>query len=165
MLKEIEVTRRQRPVYSLEEKIDAVRILHEEGYNYLRASRRLGISTTALKRWELEFGERVRTTTSSQIATESVELNLVRSRCEFVKEHYPKINALFGMTLERATQVVKEESDLDKLTRTLKTLAEILGKPDGAGSDDPTVRSITLIEQTVALLNQAEQTPIPKSLN
>ena len=50
------MTEQKRRTYTQQFKIDAVRLITEQGYKYSEAARNLGINRSVLKRWKNEIG-------------------------------------------------------------------------------------------------------------
>ena len=49
------MSKKERKSYSIEFKMEAVRLITEKGYNMTEASRNLGVESSVLRRWKKQF--------------------------------------------------------------------------------------------------------------
>lgn len=149
--------RKKRGAYTPEQKIEAVRLLHENNYNYYKTSAQTKISMSSLHTWEAQYGTELSSSNKVQIIAENVELNLSRVKTTFIEKHYSQLNKLAESAIKKAMDLVKEETDLNKVNNTIKVISDFITKIAGEDNDDEK-RSNTynLIQQTVIACNNIE---------
>lgn len=149
--------RKKRGAYTPEQKIEAVRLLHENGYNYYKTSAQTKISMSSLHTWEAQYGAEISTSNKVQVIAENVELNLARIKTSFIEKHYSNLNKLAEAAIKKALDLVKDETDLNKVNNTIKVISDFMTKINGEESDEEK-RSNTynLIQQTVIACNSID---------
>lgn len=149
--------RKKRGAYTPEQKIEAIRLLHENNYNYYKTSAQTKISMSSLHTWEAQYGKELSSSNKVQIIAENIELNLSRVKTAFIEKHYSQLNKLAESAIKKAMDLVKEETDLNKVNNTIKVISDFITKIAGEDNDDEK-RSNTynLIQQTVIACNNIE---------
>lgn len=153
--------------YTDEERMQAVRMLVDSGFNYPLTEQKTHVHANTLKQWYYRMKDAVEKEATSYIA-EKVEIDFARAKLNLLKSNYDGINKLTEAALERATQLIKKETDLNKLNGTLRIIADLLIKMNnGNGQDDQNGQSqsnamINLIQDSVVQLNNMSKENIDK---
>lgn len=153
--------------YTDEERMQAVRMLVDSGFNYALTEQKTHVQANTLKQWYYRMKDAVEKEATSYIA-EKVEIDFARAKLNLLKSNYDGINKLTEAALERATQLIKKENDLNKLNGTLRIIADLLIKMNnGNGQDDQNGQSqsnamINLIQDSVVQLNNMSKENIDK---
>ena len=141
--------------YTDEERIQVVRLLLENSFDYAKTERETGVKGTTIKSWYYRYGEWINKDPSTWIA-EKVEINLGRLKTDFLRENYKQIGQLADKAIKRALVLVEKEKDLGKVNGTLKILTDFYTKmqdtnKDMQGSDSRA--TVNLIRQSIIQLN------------
>lgn len=153
--------------YTDEERMQAVRMLVDSGFNYALTEQKTHVQANTLKQWYYRMKDAVEKEATSYIA-EKVEIDFARAKLNLLKSNYDGINKLTEAALERATKLIKNENDLNKLNGTLRIIADLLIKMNnGNGQDDQNGQSqsnamINLIQDSVVQLNNMSKENIDK---
>lgn len=153
--------------YTDEERMQAVRMLVDSGFNYALTEQKTHVNANTLKQWYYRMKDAVEKEATSYIA-EKVEIDFARAKLNLLKSNYDGINKLTEAALERATKLIKNENDLNKLNGTLRIIADLLIKMNnGNGQDDQNGQSqsnamINLIQDSVVQLNNMSKENIDK---
>ena len=153
--------------YTDEERMQAVRMLVDSGFNYALTEQKTHVHANTLKQWYYRMKDAVEKEATSYIA-EKVEIDFARAKLNLLKSNFDGINKLTEAALERATTLIKKETDLNKLNGTLRIIADLLIKMNnGNGQDDQNGQSqsnamINLIQDSVVQLNNMSKENIDK---
>lgn len=157
ILNDMTDTRKKRGAYTPEQKIEAVRLLHENNYNYYKTSAQTKISMSSLHTWEAQYGAEINSSNKVQMIAEKVELNLARIKTNFVEKHYSNLNKLAEAAIKKAIDLVKDETDLNKVNNTIKVISDFMAKVSGEeGDEEKRNNTYNLIQQTVIACNNIE---------
>lgn len=149
--------RKKRGAYTPEQKIEAVRLLHDNGYNYYKTSAQTKISMSSLHMWEAQYGADINSSNKVQMIAEKVEMNLARVKTSFIEKHYYQLNNLAEQAIKRAFELVKTEDDLNKVNNTIKVISDFITKISGEeGDEEKRNTTYNLIQQTVIACNNIE---------
>ena len=158
MVKEKKDIRKKKGAYTIEDRIETVRILIENNYNFYKTSHQTGVSTSSLRAWSAQYGKEMESNNKIGIIAESVEINLARMKTSFITAHYEKMNNLAEKAISRALVLVENEEDLNKVNGTIKVISEFFTKATGENNEEGSKNSsLTLIEQTILQLNSANK--------
>jgi len=82
------MSKKERKSYSIEFKMEAVRLVTEKGYNMTEASRNLGVEYSVLRRWKKQFTGDPRSAFpgKGRLKAEEEELRRIRRELDRVKE-------------------------------------------------------------------------------
>lgn len=151
-------TRKKRGAYSPAKKIEAVRLLHENGYNYYKTSAQTKISTASLRSWERLYAADINASNKIRDISENVELNLARIKTAFLNKHYSQMDKLAAAAVSKALQLIEIEKDLSKVNNTIKIISDFMTGINGQENHEAK-RSDTynLIQQTVVACNTIEE--------
>lgn len=144
--------------YTDEERMQAVRMLVDSGFNYPLTEQKTHVHANTLKQWYYRMKDAVEKEATSYIA-EKVEIDFARAKLNLLKSNYDGINKLTESALERATQLIKKETDLNKLNGTLRIIADLLIKmnngneQEGQNGQSQSNAMINLIQDSVVQLN------------
>lgn len=144
--------------YTDEERMQAVRMLVDSGFNYPLTEQKTHVHANTLKQWYYRMKDAVEKEATSYIA-EKVEIDFARAKLNLLKSNYDGINKLTEAALERATQLIKKETDLNKLNGTLRIIADLLIKmnngneQEGQSGQSQSNAMINLIQDSVVQLN------------
>lgn len=144
--------------YTDEERMQAVRMLVDSGFNYALIEKKTHVQANTLKQWYYRMKDAVEKEATSYIA-EKVEIDFARAKLNLLKSNYDGINRMTNAALKRATELIEKETDLNKLNGTLRIIADLLIKMNDSNSQDrqnvQTQSSvmINLIQDSVAQLN------------
>ncbi len=144
--------------YTVEEKVSAIKVLQENGYNLNKTAVQTGVSRSSLMAWSKQYGKEALEGDSVAIITEGVNRTAAKLKMNFLQKHYDRMSELAGQAINRALTLVKDEPDLSKVNNTIKIISDFVTKAAGEqGEEAETVRNnnLTLIEQTIIQLNKA----------
>ena len=100
--------------YSLEYKMEALAILKHNNFNYITTASQLGIAKRSIYLWQQRYGGEI---------TNAVKKNTAERQDGLIDMIYD----VKLMILDRMKVIIQDESNLDNLQKTLKTLSEIDG--------------------------------------
>lgn len=146
--------------YTAEEKINAIKVLQENGYNINKTAVQTGVSRSSLMAWSKQYGKEALQRDSVAIIAESVNKNAAKLKINFLQKHYNRMSDLAEKAISRALTLVEFEPDLAKVNNTIKVISDFVTKAAGEqGEEAETVRNnnLTLIEQTIIQLNKANE--------
>lgn len=151
------IIKKKKNLYTEEEKIQAVRLLKENNFNHYLTSAQTGVSISSLHNWSARYMSDIDSTNKVRIIAESVELNLARVKTNFINKHYSKMNELAEEAVKRAIDLVKDETDLNKVSNTIKVISDFMAKVSGEeGDEEKRNNTYNLIQQTVIACNNIE---------
>lgn len=151
----------KRTKYTIEEKIEVLRLLKENSYNYKKTALETGVVYGTLKNWFSQYKDRISNISAVDIIAENVEVNMSKAKIRFVEGHFGKLNELAEAAIKRALDLVKTEEDLNKLNTTIKIIGDIFAKISGVDyEEDKNSNTINLIQQSIIMMNQAKEKPI-----
>ncbi len=155
MGKKVGKLKKTKGAYTLEQKIETVRVLKENNYNYNLTATQLGVSPQAVRSWDKEYGREIETSTSVQLIAETVELNMARAKSNFINKHYDAMNKLTGIAIDRAIELMESEDDLNKVTNTIKTISDFMSKLSGEDQEENKKgNTYNLIQQAIFEANK-----------
>ena len=150
--------KKKKNSYTEEEKIQAVRLLKENNINHYLTAAQTGVSISSLHNWSARYMSDIDNTNKVQIIAESVELNLARVKTNFINKHYAKMNELAEEAVKKAIDLVKDETDLNKVNNTIKVISDFFGKMSNDGEEgEKKGDSYSLIQQTIIACNSMNQ--------
>ena len=143
--------------YSRTEKVSAVRMLIENGYNYKKTSVQTGISRGSLQAWVKLYEKELTESTSVQSIAKSVEVNIARAKTEYINKHFNSMSRLAEEAIKKAIELVQEEDDLSKVNDTIRTRSNVIVKIGGEeGAAERAGDTYNLIQQTIVACNRMQ---------
>jgi len=137
--------KKNRKSYTLEEKIDVLKVLVRNKYNYLKTERETGIYRSTLKRWEKKHGgliihepvipEQIKgAVTDKVVELYERDYNLHREdREEIINESFKLQNAI----LKRLLETIQTEDNIRNLAYLLNVLIPVtIGKVGNEDSEE-----------------------------
>lgn len=117
--------------YTDKERIEALKVLEINDYNYHRTSKQLGIPRATLKAWYKKLGEKVLDQNRLEGIVKKVEDKLTLHKEKFFKEVYDvKMDAI-----KRLKDMIPAEPNMDNVVKALRLLCEVtdgkLSKEEG----------------------------------
>lgn len=142
--------------YSMEEKIEVLRLLKENEYNIPVTAANTGVAINTIKDWVRRYKNELDSLTTVNAIAEEVELNVARVKNQFVNRHFNKLNTLAESAITRALELVTIEEDLSKVNNTIKIIGDfVLKLSQASGKAEETAQSsVNLIQQNIMMLNQ-----------
>lgn len=159
MIKSKEIGRlvRRKKRYTTDEKIEALRILKENNYDFLKTSSTLKVAVNTLKTWNNTFRTQLDGDAEIKAIALKTENNMAQLKQKFLSQHFAALNELTEKTIKRSLLIVKKETDLSKLCSILKVSAEILTKLTPDNSQQTTNNNtFNLIQQSIEQCNMIE---------
>lgn len=144
--------------YTDEDRIKVVRMLIDSGMNYAIMHKKTGINTNTIKQWYYRYKGEIESASSSMIA-EKVEIDFARAKLEFLQDNFHKLNSLADIAINRAIVLCKDETDLNKITKLLEVMSNMVIKFNESSQDQQQTSgtTINLIQQTVMELNDLKK--------
>lgn len=144
--------------YTDEDRIKVVRMLIDNGMNYSIMHKKTGINTNTIKQWYYRYKGDIESAGSSMIA-EKVEIDFARAKLEFLQDNFHKLNSLADIAINRAIVLCKDETDLNKITKLLEVISNMVIKFNESSQDQQQTSgtTINLIQQTVMELNDLKK--------
>lgn len=142
----------KRSKYTEEQKVQALTLLRENNYNFLRTSQRTGIPRPTLRFWNQSYGN-IENITAVQQMQKKVEIDLVRLKTNYIQKYYSKYDELADAAIKRALFLVKEEVDTNKVVNVLKLVNDLMDKLGNDKVDSDTHSQVNYIQQTINNLN------------
>ncbi len=160
--KKLEVTKvgtklGKRTKYTVEEKIEVLRLLKENSYDYKKTSLETGVVYGTLKNWFSQYKDRINNISAVDVIAENVEVNLSKVKVRFIEKHFEKLNELAKSAVSRALILMKEEEDLSKVNNTIKIIGDLFSKMAGVDGDkagEKESNTVNLIQQSIVMMNQ-----------
>lgn len=147
----------KRTKYTIEEKIEVLRLLKENSYNYKKTALETGVVYGTLKNWFSQYKDRINNISAVDIIAENVEVNISKAKMCFIEKHFEKLNNLAEAAIKRALNLVETEEDLNKLNGTIKIIGDIFAKISGFEDEESkNPNTINLIQQSIVMMNQAK---------
>lgn len=142
-------------MYTEEQRIQAVKMLRDNGFDYKATSRELGISTDTLRSWKCRY-QNVIDLSPECVVAQKVELDLAMVKLNFVSENYRAMDELAKASIERALTLVKSEEDLGKVNGTIKIITDFMAKMNGVDEQKRPESGMTVnvIKESILQLNQ-----------
>ena len=79
----------QQKKYTHKVKLNTLRLLEKNDFNYLRTEKLTGVSRSTLKKWEAQFGAEVFSNKSpKEIALKEVGIEMKRNDIKVIKKYY-----------------------------------------------------------------------------
>ena len=146
----------KRRRYTDDQRIEVLRILKENSYNYTKTALETGVPYPTIKVWYSKFKHEINEMTAVSCIAEKVELNIAQLKTTFIEKHFTNMNNLAEMAIKRAEELLKTETDLSKVNGTMKVVTDFIARiteinPSSAKS----VETINIIQQTINNLNSA----------
>lgn len=145
-----------RQKYTTEQRMQALALLRENNYNFLKTSLATGIPRATLRVWKSTFKEDVTNLTAVQQIQEKVEMDLARLKINYIQKYYSKYDELTEEAIKRALILVKEETDTNKVVNVLKLVNELMDKLGNDKDNGDTRSQINYIQQTINNLNMSK---------
>lgn len=160
--KKLEVTKvgtklGKRTKYTVEEKIEVLRLLKENSYDYKKTSLETGVVYGTLKNWFSQYKDRINNISAVDVIAENVEVNLSKVKVRFIEKHFEKLNELAESAVSRALILMSREEDLSKVNGTIKIIGELFSKMagvDGDRAEEKDSNTVNLIQQSIVMMNQ-----------
>lgn len=144
-----------RPAYTPDQKVAAVRRLHDNGGNLKGTARELQIPTTTLYGWNKKIGGLVDAGAPDQAIIESSGLRASRVSAAMLERNAPRASLLLGEAIAKARELVRDETDLGKLNGTLRVLCDLIVRLGQQADDANTTiaEGVSLFQQAVKAVN------------
>ena len=150
-----EDNRNKRGSYTRAQKMEAVRILVENSYNYSKTSKITGASRCSLNNWRLLYAKEFTSSAAVQTIAESVEMSMSRAKTAYINKHFNSMSELAEKAIKRAIKLVEEEDDLSKVNDTIKAISGFMSKLTGNEEDEAKKGdTYNLIQQTIVECNR-----------
>ena len=153
-MKEVKPKRKHRQ-FSIEDKVKAVRILKENGYDYGATARETGVSRGTLRIWNDRFVSDINTDKVQIIAAET-EIAITQYKNAFIKKHFAKLEDTTVLAINRAIVLLKREKDLTKVNGTIKVLGDMIMKLTQTQSETQ-APTTNIVRQSIIQLNNLYQ--------
>lgn len=144
-------------LYTDTQRLQAVKLLRENNFDYKATSSMLNVSQATLRSWASRYRD-VHTTEKVELMQERVELDLAKVKLDFISKNYRQMDNLAKTAIDRALTLIQEETDLSKVNNTIKILTDFFAKmhqPGDTSSDQPgSTVTVNLIQQSIMQLNQ-----------
>jgi len=107
--------------YTDKERVEALKALEANDYNYNKTSKQLNIAIKTLERWYAKLGEQVLNPNRLEGIVKKAESKLALHREKFIKEVYDvKMKAI-----QRLKAIIPAEPNVDNVVKALRLLYEI----------------------------------------
>lgn len=146
----------KRSKYTQDQKVQALLLLRENNYNFLKTSLHTGIPRATLRFWNQSYKGDLDNSTAIQQVQQKVEMDLVRLKTNYIQKYYSKYDELAGEAIKRALYLIKEENDMNKVVNVLKLVNELIDKLGNDKVDSDTHNQINFIQQTINNLNMQQ---------
>lgn len=140
-----------RRKYSMEEKVEILRVLKDNSYDYKKTSVQTGCNYGTLKMWYVKYKDNLANLNAVDMIAEKTELNLSKAKIRFIERHYNQLSQLAETSIGRALELLKDEKDLNKVNDTIKIVTDYFAKLSTSEEQKETGNS--LIQQTIIALN------------
>lgn len=153
------IKKRSRGSYTNEEKMEAVRLLIDNNYNYYKTCQQTGVGRPALKLWAERYASTFRTDEQVRSVAVQTEINIAKIKGNFIADKYDKISRLADATIHRALELVPEEKDLNKVTGLIRAINDFVRSTtdkDDIESEQKSAQQI-MIQKAIMQINQAAQ--------
>lgn len=148
----------KRTIYTVDEKIEILRLLKENSFDYKRTCLETGVNHGTLKNWFCTYKDQLNNLSSVALIAENVEQNIAKVKIRYIERHFNKLNELAEESIKRALDLVKNEVDLSKVNGTIKVISDLFSKiSDSDPSETDNKNSASLIKQTIIQLNSIQQ--------
>lgn len=146
----------KRRQYTDNQRIEILRLLKENSYNYRKTALDTGVPYPTIKVWYSKFKNEINEMTAVSCIAEKVELNIAQLKTEFIEKHFKEMNTLAQEAIKRAGELIKSEEDLSKVNGTIKVVTEFIVKmTENSPSSNKSAETINIIQQTISNLNTA----------
>jgi len=140
-----------RTKYTMEDKVQILRLLKENSYDYKKTSLETGCNYGTLKNWYVKYKGELANINSVDMIAEKTELNVAKAKIRFIDRHYSSLSLLAESAIKRALELLKEEKDLNKVNDTIKIVTDYFTKL--SGNEEQKQQGTNLIQQTILALN------------
>lgn len=140
-----------RKQYTMEDKVQILRVLKENSYDYKKTSLETGCNYGTLKNWYVKYKGELANINSVDMIAEKTELNVAKAKIRFIDRHYSSLSLLAESAIKRALELLKEEKDLNKVNDTIKIVTDYFTKL--SGNEEQKQQGTNLIQQTILALN------------
>lgn len=156
--KSVEIKRRSRGAYTNEEKMEAVRLLIDNGYNYYKTTQQTGVGRSSLKLWLDKYGSTFQTDAQVRSVAATTEMRIANIKGNFIKDKYEKIGRLADAAIAKAMELIPKETDLNKVTGIIRAINDFVRSSSDEDKDDAnqSARQI-MIQKAIMQINQAAQ--------
>lgn len=140
----------KRKNYSFEQKVSALKLLRENGYNYSRTARELSLVYKTIQRWEKRIGAAVFELLDlyegniDKVTRDEVKKRLDSISNSKVQEEssnhsfYLLAQKVKMIALKRLVKLLPDETDVSKITSALKLLHKIVQDDSQVNEDNET---------------------------
>ena len=149
--------KKKRGAYSNEQKIEAVRLLADNNYNYYKTCKETGISRPTLESWNERYGTKLADDTQITAIGRKVEQNIAKLKGDFLRDKYRKMDLLADAAIAKALELLKREEDLGKVTGVIRAINDFIrssAEPGEEGEGERSAQSL-MIEKAIMHINQA----------
>ncbi len=150
-------TKRKRGAYTNEQKLEAVRLLADNNYNYYQTSKETGIARPTLESWNARYGKKLADDQQILAIGRQVEQNVAKLKADFLRDKYKKMDLLADTAIAKALDLLKSEDDLGKVTGVIRAINDFIrssSEPGEAGEAERSAQSL-MIEKAIMHINQA----------
>lgn len=150
--------------YTDEDRIKVVRLLIDNGMNYVLTHRQTGINSATIKQWYYRYKKDIEDSSTATMIAEKVEIDFARAKLELLQNNFSKLNTLADAAIMRAIALCQVETDLNKLNGTLKIIFDLICKFNESSQEQQQTSgaTINIIQESIVQLNQLKQDQINK---
>ena len=124
------MTEANENLFTLDDKLQALEVLKENNYSYDVAAKKVGVKISSLRDWARDLMPMVDSEASAVV-------DVMNATDEDLDIQYDRtVREIRTLMLQRMRDIVATESDLDKITRTLKLLHDISSGGVWSGNKD-----------------------------
>lgn len=148
---------KKRGSYTNEQKMEAVRLLADNNYNYYKTSKETGIARVTLEAWNSRFGTKLANDEQILAIGRNVEQNLAKLRGDFLRDKYRKIDMLADAAIAKAMELLANEKHLSNVTELIRAINDFVRsstEPGESGEGERSAQSL-MIEKAIMHINQA----------
>lgn len=146
----------KRRQYTDNQRVEILRLLKENSYNYQKTALETGVPYPTIKVWYSKYKNEINEMTAVSCIAERVELNVAQLKAEFIEKHFKEMNTLAQDAIKRAGELIKKETDLSKVNGTIKVVSDFVSKITEINpSATKSAETINIIQQTINNLNAA----------
>jgi len=127
--------------HTLETKLEALRILAVNDFNFMATERQIRITRKTLKKWQDELCDHPVIRSKQAQAINDIAKEVIPERISLLK----KIEEVNIKALDKAVVLIEKETNLDKITNLIIALKDIT---DNVGNNNPqSKKSFTIAER------------------
>ena len=142
--------------WTLDKKIETVRLLKEYNFDYKKVGKLVGVSYATMRTWVIQYKDQINDSNIQMIAR-TTERSIGEIKTRFIQKNYKQIDELFNVAAKKAKEIINsDKASLDDINTTLKLLLDYVVKMQAA--DAPvTHNNTTLIQASIQTLNQIKE--------